>query len=293
MNLRFHKAWPEFAKSPLDARQADRVQEWLDCRPSGKDMILDTASLGGHQKADFDGSRLDSTKPTALLAANVIWDLTALNKQVIFHDMIEWVAETILWFAVHPELQLIVKPHPAELNPSIPATEERVATGLAERGVALPDNVFLLSPDASLTVYQLIPLCDVGIVHTSTVGLEMAAMGKTVVTTAASPYRGFGFTLDPETREEYFSCLEHGLTGRHRLDQATQVDLAKKFILFYQFHYYTRTDIMDYKLGKMPDLLIQSIEELLPGRNACRDYIIDSVMAGLPIVSENRWPPES
>jgi len=32
---------------------------------------------------------------------------------------------------------------------------------------------------------------------------------------------------------------------------------------------------------------------LLPGKNPYRDYIVDSIMAGLPVVSEGRWPPES
>jgi hypothetical protein len=238
-------------------------------------------------------SRIVPDKPTALLAANVIWDLAALNKQVIFADMIDWIVETINWFAVHPEFQLIVKPHPGELNPAIPATEERVEVALSRRQVHLQENVFLLSPKVSLTVYQLLPLVRVGLVHTTTVGMEMAATGLPVITTGRSPYRGFGFTLDPCTKQEYFDFLDKTLRGEKALELEPQIDLAYKFILFYHYHYYTKIDIMDYTWGEIPKLKIKSAADLLPGNNRFLDYVVESIMAGLPILSEDRWPPES
>jgi len=293
MNLDFSKPWKDFSQIPLGERQKSKVQHWLDGRSSGEEMVFDTASLAKHHTDSFDLSRIVPDKPTALLAANVIWDLSALNKQVVFADMIDWIAETIHWFAAHPEFQLIIKPHPGELNPSIPATEERVEVGLSRRGVHLPPNVFLLSPKVALTIYQLFPFVKVGLVHTTTVGIEMAARGMPVITTAKSPYRGFEFTIDPFSQKEYFEVLERALLGEKILDLDSQVDLAYKFILFYHYHYYTKIDIMDYTWGKVPKLKVQSLEELLPGKNPYRDYIIDSIMDGLPIVSEDHWPPES
>ena len=293
MNLDFSKPWKSFSQIPLSERQKNKARSWLDGLSSGKEMVFDKASLAEHHTDRFDLSRIVPDKPTALLAANVIWDLSALNKQVIFAGMIDWIAETIHWFAAHPEFQLIIKPHPGELNPFIPATEERVEVGLSRRGVHLPGNVFLLSPKANVTVYQLFPVVQVGLVHTTTVGIEMAARGMPVITTAKSPYRGFGFTIDPFSQEEYFELLERTLLGEKILNLDSQIDLVHKFILFYRYHYSTKIDIMDYAWGKTPRLKVKSLQELLPGKNPYRDYIIDSIMAGLPIVSEDRWPPES
>lgn len=293
MNLDFSKPWPAFSRIPLDARRESKVTQWLSDHAQGKEMILDTASLGKHSTDTVDLSKLDPNKPTALLAANVIWDLAALNKQVVFADMIDWIVETIRWFHAHPEYQLVVKPHPAELHPSIPATEERVELALAKRGVQCPPNVFLLTPKVNVTVYQLLPLVRVGLVHTTTVGMEMAAMGLSVITTARSPYRGFGFTADPITKAEYFTALQRALGGERLVATDQQRDLAYKFILFYHFHYYSKIDIMDYKWGQTPVLKVKSIEDLFPGKNPCLDYAVDSVMNGLPILSDDRWPPES
>ncbi|MFZ4855388.1 MAG: hypothetical protein ACOYL3_03230 [Desulfuromonadaceae bacterium] len=293
MNLDYRRAWPVFSAPPLAENQLKTVDDWMLGRLSGKDMLLDTASLAPHCADEVDLSKIKDGKPTALLAANVIWDLAALNKQVVFDDMIEWIAETITWFGKHPEYQLIVKPHPAEQNPIIPETEERVTTALNRRGVIIPDNVAMLTPKSAVTVYQLLPLVHVGIMHTTTVGLEMTARGIPVITTARSPYRGFGFTLDPSSREEYFLTLDNALRGEKLPEHKKQIDLAYKFILFQHFHYYTKIDIMDFKLGETPRLKVNSLDDIRPGRNRHLDYIVDSVMDGLPIVSEDRWPSES
>jgi hypothetical protein len=293
MNMNYSRAWPAFSAIPLSDARKKTVDEWLTGRLSGKDMLLDTASLAPHCNEEADLSKIKDGKPTALLAANVIWDLAALNKQVVFNDMIEWIAETIAWFGAHPEYQLIVKPHPAEQNPSIPETEERVATALRQRGVVIPDNVALLTPKSAVTVYQLLPLVKVGLMHTTTVGIEMSARGMPVITTARSPYRGFGFTLDPSTKDDYFKMLDRVLRGEVLLERKNQIDLAYKFTLFQHFHYYTKIDIMDYKWGETPRIKVKSLDDIRPGRNRHLDYIVDSVMAGLPIVSEDRWPEES
>ncbi len=293
MNLDFSRPWNKFSQIPLDERQKNRVQQWLDGRRSGKEMILDTASAAGEVAEPPELSRIIVGKPTALLAANVIWDLAALNKQVVFADMIDWIVQTVRWFEAHPEYQLIIKPHPGELHPAIPATKERVEVALAERAVHLPDNVLLLPPRVNLSVYQLFPLVQVMLAHTTTVGIEIAAGGLPVITTARSPYRGFGFTLDPSTKQEYFDLLGKTLRREKLIDVASQIDLAHKFILFYYYHYYTKIDIMDYTWGKHPQLKVKSVAELFEGKNKHLDYIIDSIIKGLPILTEDRWPAES
>lgn len=293
MNLDFSKPWNTFVKIPLNKGQKQKIKDWIDTRSTGKGMILDTASLQVFNSDNYDFSRINLTKPTALLPSNVIWDLAALNKQIVFLDMVDWIEQTIYWFADHPEYQLVIKPHPGELHPAIPATKERVNLALSEREVTIPPNVFLLTPRVKCTVYDLLSICTVGLVHTTTVGIEMAAKGIPVITTARAPYRGFGFTLDPTTQEDYYDDLGRCLAGQELIERQRQIERAYKFILFYHFHYYTKIDIMDYSWGKSPQLKVRSISDLTPGKNVCLDYVVDSILDGAPIVSEIRWPPES
>ena len=59
------------------------------------------------------------------------------------------------------------------------------------------------------------------------------------------------------------------------------------------FQYYMQVDLMDYTFGEIPVLRVEGLKDLMPGQRPCFDYATDSIMAGLPIVSETRWPPES
>jgi hypothetical protein len=291
MNLNFRKPWPTFSAKTLTEEEYNKVDRWVRNRVYGEDMVFNSASVAAYQTDPFSAEIMNSTKPKALLCANVIWDCAALNKQIIFEDMNDWIAETIAWFAKNPQYDLIIKPHPSEENPIIPQTVETVKMGLEKRRVTLPPNVHLLSAKVKLSVYDLFPVVKMGLMHTTTVGIEMAARGIPVVTSARSPYRGFGFTVDPQSKTEYFSALEGILSDSYEIDKEKQLDLAYKFIYFYQFHYYSKIGIMNFEFGKVPTVLIDHLDQLKPGNNAAFDYFVDAMMAGQPILSENTWMP--
>jgi hypothetical protein len=293
MEFDFRKPWPRFSAQPLSPEMERRVDEWMEGHAGKRGTLIDTSSVQQHCTEEPDLGKVDAAKPTALLAANVIWDLAALNKQVVFGDMMEWIAATIEWFGRHPEYELIVKAHPAEQHPSIPETRERVALALEDRGVRLPANVHLLSPKARVTVYELLPRVKAGIVHTTTVGLEMAARGMPVLTSGRAPYRGYGFTLDPGTPQAYFADLERALRGGCDVGAAQRIDLARKFAAFHIFHYYARLGLTENDWKKPPRILAETADDLLPGRRPALDYMLESILGGLPILDENRWPPES
>lgn len=291
MNLDIRASWEAFSKKPLGPTETAEVEAWLRGRISGAEMILDTASPCADGSFPEELGGLDHARPTALLAANVIWDLAALDKQVVFIDMMDWIVRTIEWFSERPQYQLIVKPHPAELHPAIPETRERVGRMLEERGIRIPSNVVVLPSRSRVTVYELFGLAKTGLVHTTTVGLEMAAADLRVVTTGSSPYRGFGFTVDPVDASDYFEMLDRSLRGERSIEPVVQRDLSWKFIRLYQFHYPIRSGLVDYVWGKEPEVLVQSAEALLPGKNEALDYVIDSILRGLPVMGAERWPP--
>lgn len=293
MNLNFAASWASFSQQGLTVEKHAMIDNWIKNRVKGSDMILNTAAIGEHHTDDFPVEILNSNRPKALLSANVIWDCAALNKQVLFNDMMDWIIQTIYWFELHPQYELIIKPHPVEENPLLPQTVETVKKSLEKRNIKIPSNVHLLSAKVKLTVYDLFPHVEVGLVHTSSVGMEMAAIGKPVITSARSCYRGFGFTTDPYSSSEYFSLLDKTLSRQFQYDIEEQKDKAYKFIFFYRFHYYTKIGIMEYEFSKQPKVLIKDIEQLKPGVNPAFDYIIDSIIEGAPIISENRWMSET
>ncbi len=297
MNLDFSLSWKNYSKIPLTDDEKSRVEKWMIDRMSGKDMIIDTASLMSYKNEDFDLTQIDITKPTALLSANVVWDLAALNKEVFNKSMADWINETIEWFKEHPEYQLIIKPHPAEYFPGIPETKETVLSMIQKEFSEIPKNVFILSAKVSISVYDLIPLSKVGLVFTTSVGMEMAARSIPVITAGKSHYRGYGFTYDPRTKSEYFELLKSILDDTKNVEKEKIKDLAMKFIKFNFFHYFGKTEFIEFSFGKENNnplnLNINNISELKKGHNENFDYIVDCIEEGIGINTEENWRKES
>ena len=288
MNLDFTKSWPKFSMNGLTTEDEVLIEKWLK---GERGLVIDTTKLAGHEIFDPVVKKIAPNKPTIVLAANVIWDLAALNKQVVFNDMVEWIIKTIDWFSDKPDLQMIIRPHPAETSPKIPNTRETVFEAIKLDGIKLPENVFLLKSDAKITLNELFSMCDVrGVaVHTTTVGFEYSAQGVPVVTTAKSPYRGFGFTIDPANKDEYFKALNELLSGVRKV--VTQPDqlLARKFIKFYHFHYYFKHGLFS---GNPPEISDKYMD-ILEGRLGAFAYVINAIVNGVPINGEDLWLPES
>jgi hypothetical protein len=163
-------------------------------------------SEGGEQVRNILG--LDQ-RPIALLATNVIGDSLTLGRQVFSDSMTEWLERTLQFFAAHPEIQLVVRIHPGELIAKGPSVAVLVQRELP----TIPENIHLVPADAKVNTYDLVEIADLGLVYTTTVGLEMAMSGVPVIVVGNTHYRGKGFTLDPESWQDYFERLTKILTN--------------------------------------------------------------------------------
>ena len=174
-------------------------------------------------------------RPLVLLATNVIGDSLTLGRQVFSDSMTEWLNKSLMFFAEHPEVQLVVRIHPGELITKGPSVAEVIQK---EFQAGLPDHIYLIPADAEVNTYDLVNLADLGLVYTTTVGLEMAMSGVPVMVIGQTHYREKGFTLDPESWESYFDSLAKILKKPHdyRLNR-NQVDKAWQYAYRFFFEY--------------------------------------------------------
>ena len=93
----------------------------------------------------------------------------------------------------------------------------------------LPDHIHLVGPREKLNTYDLIEIADLGLVYTTTVGLEMAMSGIPVIVSGQTHYRNRGFTFDPDSWVAYFKQLgqilekpENYRLAREQVEQAWQ-----------------------------------------------------------------------
>jgi hypothetical protein len=285
----FYDSWQKFCKKSLTQSEEKQINNWLKGK---RGLFINTTRPDKNAAKDPALSLIDTDKPTIVIAANVIWDLAALNKQIIFSDMINWINETIEWFDSKTEFQLIIKPHPAEVDKRIPKTNEMVEYGIYSRFTKLPHNVHLLKPDTNLSSNEIMKKFNVrGVaVHTTTVGFEYPIYGIPSITTARSPYRGLGFTIDPINKKEYFKTLNLLLSNPKKQVSKSKIKLAKKFIKFYQFHYFSKLNIFH---GNPVKFNHDFEEKILSNNEEPLDYICKKIIEGKPINDQFEWLPFS
>jgi len=143
-------------------------------------------------------------RPLALLATNVLGDSLTLGRQRISETMAEMIVKTVDYFIQHPEAQLLVRVHPGELKTHGTSMVEVLESAYP----TLPENIHIIRPEDKTNTYDLMEIADLGLVYTTTVGMEMAMSGLPVIVTGKTHYAEKGFTLDPSTWSEYEDMLD-------------------------------------------------------------------------------------
>lgn len=198
--------WARVKDNPLTPDQERVLDSYLQSRRShGSDIRV--YNFGSEEAVEETKTRLrlDPNKQTFTLFTNVLWDAASAQREISFSDPINWAIETIRWFADHPEKQLVVKIHPAEV---VIGTKQPFMSEIERRLPSIPPNVRLIAPSEKVNSWSILKVTDLGLVHTSTVGLELPLEGVPCVVVSRTHYRGKGFTVDAESRDDYFSILE-------------------------------------------------------------------------------------
>jgi len=197
-------------------------------------------------------------RPVVLLAANVIGDSLTLGRQVFSQSMTEWLERTLQFFAGHPQVQLVVRIHPGERYTDGPSVADLVQRVLPQ----LPDCIHLVKAEDPLNTYDLVEIADLGLVYTTTVGMEMAMNGVPVIVAGQTHYRGKGITLDPASWEAYYDMLERSLANPEQA-RPSQVQVERAWHYAYSFFFEYPCPFPWHLLHLWKDVENWSIEQVL------------------------------
>jgi len=167
-----------------------------------------------------------------LLATNVLGDSLTLGREIFTKSMEEWLERTLQYFAGRPDLQLIIRVHPGEKlihGQSMVDVINRVLP-------RLPEHIHVIKPEEDVNTYDLIAAADIGLVYTTTVGLEMAMSGVPVIVVGDTHYRGKGFTLDPESWVRYYKTLK-AVIEDPKAYRLTDEQIEKAWTYAYRFFF--------------------------------------------------------
>lgn len=223
----------------------------------------------------------DPAKPYVVALTSVVWDAQLHYKSNAFPNMLDWLKQTVSYWAKRSDLQLVIRVHPAELRGSVPS-RQLAADELAAAFPELPPNVFVIGPEHQASTYALCESADSVIIYNTKTGIEIASMGVPVIVAGEAWVRDKGFTLDVSTPEEYFALLDTLPLARRM--SAEERALATK----YAFHFFFRRMIPlpfihQEESGRFR-LDVAKPRELAPGRFVGLDTICDGILEGTPFI---------
>jgi hypothetical protein len=243
-----------------------------------------------HEKPDEDMARfaqehgLAPTKPCIGLLSNVVWDAQLHYRANAFPNMLVWVMETIRYFAARPDLQLLIRIHPAEVRGSW-RSRQPLLPEIRKVFPSLPKNVFIIPPESQVSTYAAMELCNAVLIYGTKTGVELTSMGIPVIVAGEAWIRNKGLTLDASSPEEYRQLLD-------RLPLPGQEDPALlRRARQYAFHFFFRRMIplpFMSPLGQFQkplyEVTLSQLDQLLPGVYPGLDVICDGILAGKPFV---------
>jgi hypothetical protein len=231
----FDSAWIRFQDRTLTDEEKRLADDYLSARElqEGDVFAFNTSKRASNLANEKTRLGIPLEKKCVTFFSNLIWDAANVSRDIAFTSFLECMTQSIEYFRDRTDVQILIRPHPAE---TLIGTKAGYWNLILEHfGPSLPDNVSVISADDNVNSFTVIDMTQVGVVNTSTVGLEMAIMGKQALLVAETHYRNKGFTNDITSPQHFFETIENSLEKPILTDQ--QQELAKKYFYMMMFLY--------------------------------------------------------
>ena len=229
---------------------------------------------------------VDLSKPVVGLLTNVSWDAQLHYPANAFPNMLEWLVRTCEYFATRPDLQLLIRVHPAEIS-GFPPSRQPILGELRRRIPVLAPNIIVVPPESGMGTYALMSLCSAAIIYGTKMGVELTSVGLPVIVAGEAWIRNKGITHDASSPEEYFRILDR-LPFAERLGEH-QLARARRYAYHFFFNRMIPLPFVEPKAGyPIYRLKLDSLDQLLPGASQGLDTICDGILDAGAFVLRDR-----
>ena len=274
------KLWED---RPLSDGQERELMHYLGSRREGLfDWIVFHRPTTQDAAAIRDAVGLRTDKPIIGLLTNVSWDAQLHYPANAFPNMLDWLVRTCRYFETRPDLQLLIRVHPAEIS-GFPPSRQPILAELRKHLPTLAPNIFVVAPESGMSTYALMSLCDTAIIYGTKMGMELTSVGIPVVVAGEAWIRNKGITLDASSPEEYFAILDR-LPSRAPLEPDL-LARARRYAYHFFFNRMLPLPCIEPKAGyPVFRLKVDRFDDLLPGRSQGLDTICSGILNGTPFV---------
>ena len=263
--------------------QKKQIENYLRSRWVGKQDWVHF-----HRDPEFDleaiqrETGIDLSRPIIGLLTNVVWDAQLHYKANAFPSMLDWLRKTIAYFEKRPDLQLLIRVHPAEITGTLP-TRQPAVDEIRQAFPRLPANVFIIPPESRLSTYVAMSHCNAVVIYGTKTGVELAAIGVPVIVAGEAWIRGKGISFDASCEADYFRLLDT-LPLTARLDEPTR-ERALKYAYHFFFRRMIPLECVEERKGWPPfGVAIRNQSDLAPGKSMGLDVVCQGILEGAPFI---------
>lgn len=189
----------------------EELKDFFSRRYGGEWAVFARNYRGTQEASSLEIRRwlgLEEDQKVAIVFSHILYDTLYFYGDDLFASYVDWLIETVRCACANPQLTWLIKVHPSNIwrgEKKLGEHEEELLIG--KYVGALPSHVRIIPPNTPFSPISWMKFADFCITVRGTAGLEMAAMGKTVITAGRGRYDRSGFTADPDTADEYRAML--------------------------------------------------------------------------------------
>jgi hypothetical protein len=268
------EVWNKIKSDPWDERYSTIINQFFNERYEMTSVFGDMSSftfrVHNSRNALMTHHNIPGNKPIFVFISQVRWDISADYTGLLFDTYDEYILATVKAMEGNSNVTWLIKAHPAEKKAlPISRTEDFVRKHYPD----LPEHIIIIPYDTPFSPVDFFNVVDGAITAAGTSGLEIASMGKPVITAARYLYTNRGFTYDAQDVEQFLH-----LVGRAEMLPALseeQKKLAQKYLVTYLYRQAIPiasmfpADLSSFSGRKI-------FQQLLPGKNKYIDLIMNS-----------------
>lgn len=271
-----------WADLDLDDRRATALETYLESRRRGShDWIWFNKEVADDSPARVAALGVDDRRPIVTLLTSVVWDAQLHYASNAFPGMVDWVRFTIAYFATRPDLQLVIRIHPAEVTGTNPS-RQLMGDEIARSFPTLPPNVAVIPPESDLSTYALLDRSNAALIYSTKTGIESSARGLPTIVAGEAWIRGKGFSHDAVTPAGYRQMLDR-LPYEGRLTGA-ELLRARRYAYHFFFRRMIPIDLIDVGNKGRFRFEFDSLAPLRSGGSAGLDTVCRGILDGRPFV---------
>jgi len=223
-----------FGNSGISDAAINKTMDLLEQRRKGITTEWVTKVHKDNNNENYPANFLEfrDKKEYVLICPNVPFDAGYEELTSLFDSMRDWLVTTVRYLIENTDKNIVIRGHPDEDRWRV---EETLEVILHQENIDVK-KLYIIPGKVKFDTYKVIDGMDCGIVFSSTIGLEMAMLGKPVLVGSPIYYSRKGFTYESDSVDGYLELL-HDMVNNTSNYKLSKNKIRNSKICHFLLHY--------------------------------------------------------